>query len=270
MIHHFSIDPRSVLGVSDNASTDEIHHAFREKSKKHHPDSGGDEWAFRMVVRAYEILKTTREIEERQPSATSRTETSNCAASWRNAQADRAGPVFSESANFDPSVAAHNRMAGARGPAYGSSFAEGSPSDKFSPTLAEFRTIDVELVWIRFELSGGLKERLYEEPAATTLSVCMVLSWPRSSLIKHAPEFPDAAEKLRVVIEAFEDLRSGEQVLGSRSRIEDGQFVGWLSYANVVQAEAGFQLLRRSLSPHGFQVSLRTRDEPLPNDWINR
>ena len=38
---------------------DEIHEAYRLKSKKHHPDLGGDGWGFRMVTRAYEVLKTT-------------------------------------------------------------------------------------------------------------------------------------------------------------------------------------------------------------------
>ncbi len=47
MTHHFSIDPRSVLGVGVKASMEEIQRAFRAKSKKHHPDLGGDEWAFR-------------------------------------------------------------------------------------------------------------------------------------------------------------------------------------------------------------------------------
>jgi len=46
--------------------------AFRAKSKKHHPDLGGDEWAFRMVVRAYEILKTTRGSEAWVPLNCSR------------------------------------------------------------------------------------------------------------------------------------------------------------------------------------------------------
>ena len=65
MTHHFSIDPRSILGVGAEASMEEIQSAFRDKSKKHHPDLGGDEWAFHMVVRAYEILKTTREGSKR-------------------------------------------------------------------------------------------------------------------------------------------------------------------------------------------------------------
>ena len=57
--HSFSLDPRTILGVGPDASLDEIRNAYRAKSKKHHPDMGGDEWAFRMVTRAYEVLKTT-------------------------------------------------------------------------------------------------------------------------------------------------------------------------------------------------------------------
>ena len=59
--HSFSLlDPAELCwGVSHAASTEEIHEAYRLKSKKHHPDLGGDEWAFRMGARAYEDLKTT-------------------------------------------------------------------------------------------------------------------------------------------------------------------------------------------------------------------
>jgi len=59
MMHGFQLDPFAVLGVSPGATTQEIRDAYREKTKKHHPDHGGDEWAFRVVVRAYEILTTT-------------------------------------------------------------------------------------------------------------------------------------------------------------------------------------------------------------------
>ena len=48
--HSFSLDPRTILGVGPNASPEEIRDAYHEKSKKHHPDMGGDEWAFRMVL----------------------------------------------------------------------------------------------------------------------------------------------------------------------------------------------------------------------------
>ena len=49
-------DPHEVLGLSRGCSPEELREAYRKKSKKHHPDSGGDEWAFRMVVWAHESL----------------------------------------------------------------------------------------------------------------------------------------------------------------------------------------------------------------------
>jgi hypothetical protein len=268
MTHHFSIDPRSILGVGVEASMEEIQSAFRDKSKKHHPDLGGDEWAFRMVVRAYEILKTIRGIEERHASPTTAAGGWGFETNWRGGKADRGHTVFSSNEDIGPIPTDEGSTTG--GPTSASAFEDHFQASGFPPTAVEFRTIDVELVWIRFELAGDLKERLHEEPVATTLSVCMVISWPRTSLVKHAAEFPDAAEKLRFVIETFEDLRSQEQVLGSRSRIEDGQFVGWLSYSNVLQAEAGFQILQETLSARDLRVSLRTRDEPLPIEWMDR
>ena len=52
----FSLDPRTVLGLGPKPSPEEIRSAYHAKSKKYHPDLGGDEWAFRLVARAYEIL----------------------------------------------------------------------------------------------------------------------------------------------------------------------------------------------------------------------
>ena len=247
---------------------EEIKKAYREKSKKHHPDLGGDEWAFRMVLRAYEILKTTSAIEQKETAFSYTANGSRFTPPWNAGEVDFDSTMGRNRAGFDP-------FAATEGPTVQGSSSEplftGEPLViKSPPTLAEFQTVDVELVWIRFELASSLTEQPHDEPAATTLSVCMVISWPRNSLVQHAVEFPDAAEKLRHVIEMFEELRGGEQVLGSRSRIEDGQFVGWLSYPNVFQAEAGYQRLQDTLAPHDLRVSLRTRDEPLPMEWMNR
>jgi hypothetical protein len=59
MLDGLDLDPHTVLGLSRGASAAAIRDAYREKSKKHHPDLGGDEWAFRIVTRAYEILSSS-------------------------------------------------------------------------------------------------------------------------------------------------------------------------------------------------------------------
>jgi hypothetical protein len=51
-----AFDPHEVLGLSQGCSPEELRDAYRKKSKKHHPDGGGDEWAFRVVVWAHESL----------------------------------------------------------------------------------------------------------------------------------------------------------------------------------------------------------------------
>ena len=50
-------DYYEILGVSKNASADEIKKAFRKAAIESHPDRGGDEAKFREVNEAYEVLK---------------------------------------------------------------------------------------------------------------------------------------------------------------------------------------------------------------------
>ncbi len=56
----FDIDPQSVLGVPADATLEQIRDAYRRKCKTLHPDVGGEEWAFRVLVQSYEILSTAR------------------------------------------------------------------------------------------------------------------------------------------------------------------------------------------------------------------
>ena len=91
---------------------EEIQRAYRDKSRKHHPDLGGDEWAFRMVVRAYEILKTTGGIEARHVSPSTVVNGSGFETSLRDVQATYDQTVFSRDENHGPFAAGANPMAG--------------------------------------------------------------------------------------------------------------------------------------------------------------
>ncbi len=52
-------DYYEILGVSKDASADEIKKAFRRAAIEHHPDRGGDETKFKELNEAYEVLKDT-------------------------------------------------------------------------------------------------------------------------------------------------------------------------------------------------------------------
>lgn len=49
-------DYYEILGISKNASNDEIKKAYRKKALEHHPDRGGDQEEFKKINEAYQIL----------------------------------------------------------------------------------------------------------------------------------------------------------------------------------------------------------------------
>lgn len=53
-------NPYSVLGVPDNSSVEVCKNAYRELSKKYHPDSGGDAKMFAMITEAWSQVKGGR------------------------------------------------------------------------------------------------------------------------------------------------------------------------------------------------------------------
>lgn len=57
------MDARKILGVSNDATPQEIRKAYREKAQKHHPDQGGDSWAFQQVKDAFDELTNQKDTE---------------------------------------------------------------------------------------------------------------------------------------------------------------------------------------------------------------
>lgn len=60
----FEKDYYKTLGVSESATDKEIKAAYRRLSKKHHPDSGGDEEQFKEVSAAWDVLGDTARRKE--------------------------------------------------------------------------------------------------------------------------------------------------------------------------------------------------------------
>jgi hypothetical protein len=272
--HSFSLDPRTVLGVGPDASLEEIHDAFRAKSKKHHPDRGGDEWAFRMVARAYEVLKTTAatagaakpwEGRRAEPDVVARGRSADWSWSWgsRFGQPGAGAGMGMGAAG----MSAAERPDGAdRGETVGpGAVPSGSEGARLDP--ARLRSVDVELIWTRFEKDGPARLLSQRNIDDATLSVCMVMSWPDTGLVDHTAEFPGGAEILRTLIDLFDRLRNQERVITARSRIEDGRFVGWLSYPDVLAAQDAVLALRETSRTRGLIIKLQTRDERIPFDW---
>jgi hypothetical protein len=265
--HAFLLDPRTILGVGPDATLEEIHEAYRAKSKKHHPDCGGDEWAFRMLARAYEVLKTTTAVPAAaaiQPweSRGLRPDLVNPggSADWSWSRGMRQGRPGSDDGTAVAGWSEDAAMGTAGTEATIES--EGPPIDP-----VRIRTVDVELIWTRFEKDGQAPLLSERDADDATLSVCMVISWPEAGLVDRTAEFPDGARILRTLIDLFERLRQQKAVVAARSRIEDGRFVGWLSYPDVLAAQDAVLALRDTSRASGLAIKLQTRDERIPYDW---
>jgi hypothetical protein len=269
--HSFSLDPRTILGVGPDASPDEIRDAYHAKSKKHHPDMGGDEWAFRMVLRAYEVLKTTATTSSPTAWSTHAADVrqQGQAPDWSSIWSSPFGKpssAYASQANSDATAQAPGDTRPDQEQDTGSESETGESQSSITEP-DELRIVDVELIWTRFEKEGSDRLLSTQEADDTTLSVCLVISWPPHELLDRTAEFISTSSTLKFVIALFEKLRDQKPVITARSRIEDGRFVGWLSYVDVLTAQDAFLYLRNTCQNRGLAVKLYTRDERVPFDW---
>jgi curved DNA-binding protein CbpA len=232
MMHGFQLDPHAVLGVAPGAPLQDVRDAYRAKSKKHHPDHGGDEWAFRVVVRAYEILSTAPAT-----ARESHTRPQEPAASPRPHTAPRPG-ASSSADRIRPGI-----------------------QDKISDPS---RIIDVEILWLRYQVHD-LFELTAEDAEDQNLSGSLNIVWPSATATQERNHNQDA-EILRLLDDVFDDMRTKTRVVSSRCKREATRFTGWLSYPSGDRAWNAFKVLHELLNARKLGVRQWTRDMIIPKE----
>lgn len=229
MDYAFPLDPRVVLGVEADASLQEIRDAYRTQSKRYHPDVGGDEWAFRVVARSYELLCTARVM-------------------------GRASEEMARSPARSPeprprTASGHDRRV-----------REGV----HDTGVAAERLVNVEQLLIRYEIDSPTS-LMTERPEERNLSCTLNLAWPRPD----APSpGSDAARSLRMALEdAFREVAGRSAPTASSADEDPGRFAGWLTYPTARKADDAFKLLHAALLARGLGAVETIREVTIPREW---
>jgi hypothetical protein len=234
--HAFSMDPYEILGVTREASLDTIRDAYRTKSKRYHPDLGGDAWAFRILTHAYEVLSSRRVMARASAESTATSPHS-------------APPPFTPRRPFDPDAVGRGERTGYR-----------------DTEITPDRLVDVEVLLIRYEHDDPLM-MMMEPPEDRNLSCTVNLLWPRLD----APEPPpEQFTQLRAGLEAaFHSTVMATHPTGQRLRTTPrGRTSGLLGYLTAQAAHDGVVTLRDALHREGLGLIETIREVTVPRDWL--
>ena len=231
----FDIDPYTVLGIGRDASLQEIREAYRGKAKRYHPDSGGEDWAFRVVSQAFELLSTARVVRATRQH-------------HEDHRAPRVAPTTS--ARVEPrSETVHTGM-----------------HDRDVPPT---RIIAVEQLCVRYLWDDvdflGLTQK--SSDAERFLSCSLSLTWPDPNLGGDIHAENDADAILATISAIFDEIVVGTRVNDSRAHNDHGRFTGWLSYTNFDRSWKALKTLHDSLRHHNLGLRHWSRDLFIPRDW---
>ena len=265
MTHSFQLDPNVILGVPSGASLRDIRDAYHQKSLKYHPDKGGDEWAFRVITRAYEILSTARVVDRasndvRRPSPTPAPPSAK-APPEPPPRATWAGHFGHESAatpgpsrpGVDPDSAT----------TYLKGWGGSARSHSGVPPAEASKVVAAELLILRFELECSV-DLFVRSPEDRNLSCSIHVSWPVADLADRATVLPGAARTLKKIDEAFKAKTVRKHALKKQSSVEEGRFDGWLTYPTAVMASEALEAFREALAPHDLEVEKQVREMAIP------
>lgn len=265
MTHSFHFDPNIILGVLPGATLREIRDAYHQKSLKYHPDKGGDEWAFRMVVRAYEILSTNRVVDRTADEVVRRSPASTPGPPYfeteppihpRASRFDDFGPgMASASATKSKDDSDSSTNLKGWGNAHRSHAGE-SPSEAGKFVVADF-------LILRFELECSI-DLFTQSPENRNLSCSLHISWPVVELADQVQAIPGASKIPKKIGEAFKSRAVRKHALIKRSSVEDGRFEGWLTYPTAVMASESLEAFREALALNGLEVEKVVREMAIP------
>lgn len=226
----FEIDPLKVLGVPADATMEQIREAYRAKSKRYHPDIGGEDWIFRILSQSYELLCSARVVRAAHFEAT------------------------------PPTPAARPR----REPS-----AETVHSGLYDKGVDPAHIVAVEHLCVRYLWDDAsylwLGQAVPEEQRF--LSCSLNMSWPDVARLDGHTDIPDADRTLAVLAEVFDATIIGTRVINSRVQVDDGRFAGWLSYSSFDRSYKALQALHQALRQRGLGIRQWSRDLFLPRAW---
>ena len=228
----FEIDPQTVLGVPANATLEQIRDAYRQKCKIFHPDAGGEEWAFRVVVQSYEMLSTARVI-----------------------RATRSEPARGSTAPTQPApVVRAQRRDGPRRTAR----SERSPA----------RILGVEHLCVRYLWDDAaylwLNQKQSDEERF--LSCSLNLSWPDQGPAGTASAGKETASIILALNEIFDHMIVSTRVITSRCHSDDDKFAGWLSYSSFDRSWKALKCLHDAVRSRGLGLRQWSRRPLHPQD----
>ncbi|MDG3006487.1 J domain-containing protein [Paludisphaera mucosa] len=245
----FDIDPYKVLGVTSEASLQEIREAYRAKTKKYHPDVGGEDWTFRILSQAYELLSTNRVMRA------------------THAEAPRPRPAAPVGGHHDRH--AHDRH-GPHRPEPKSESVYAGIIDKQTPAhrRAAVEVLSVRYLWDQASYLW-LNQKSSEDDRFLSCSVNV--SWPdRGQGDGQGPGQTAAAEESEILAslsEVFDHLVLETRAVSSRCHAGEDGFSGWLTYTNFDRTWKAVRMLQERLHARNLGMRQWSRDLFIPKNW---